>query len=187
MLNGALNATAPNINGYIEPKRFMYEMNQEIPGIFNKLDGWASHSYPQPNFAGSPYSTGLWSIKAYEDELSYLKKVLGVTKSFPVFITETGWAHSQGDSYNGTYPDAQVAAQNYKIAFEEVWLKDDRVRAVTPFTIFYNPPFDHFSWINRDGVPYEQYETVKRIKKIKGEPATLQKTQMQISDCQNQP
>lgn len=187
MLNGALNASAPNGNGYINPLTFMYQMDQEVPGIFEKLDGWASHPYPQPNFSGSPYDTGLWSIKAYEDELGYLKTALGVKKDLPVFITETGWPHAEGNPYNGSYLNAQTVAQNYKTAFEEVWLKDNKVRAVTPFTILYNPPYDHFSWVNSNGVPYEQYEVVKKIKKIKGEPASLQKTQMQISNCQNQP
>lgn len=187
MLSGALNASAPNGGGYINPLSFMYQMNREVPGIFEKLDGWASHPYPQPNFSGSPYDTGLWSIKAYEDELAYLKNVLGVKKGLPVFITETGWPHAEGNPYNGSYLNAQTVAQNYKTAFEEVWFKDDEVRAVIPFTILYNPPYDHFSWVNSDGVPYEQYEVVKKIKKIKGEPASLQKTQMQISNCLNQP
>lgn len=185
MLNGALNASAPNGGGYINPLTFMYQMNQEIPGIFTKLDGWASHPYPQPNFSGSPYDTGLWSIKAYEDELNYLKITLKVTKDLPVFITETGWPHAEGNPYNGSYFNTQKVAQNYQTAYEEIWLKDGRVRAVTPFTILYNPPYDHFSWINSEGVPYEQYEVVKKIRKIKGEPASLQKTQMQISSCQN--
>jgi len=187
MLNGALNASASNGNGYINPLSFMYQMNQEVPGIFEKLDGWASHPYPQPNFSGSPYDTGLWSIKAYEDELNYLKTALDVKKDLPVFITETGWAHAEGSPYNGSYFNAPTVAQKYKAAFEDVWLKDDRVRAITPFTILYDPPYDHFSWVNSDGVSYEQYEVVKKINKTKGEPASLQKAQMQISNCQTQP
>lgn len=185
MLNGALNSSAPNGYGYIEALYFLYQMNQRSPGIFDKLDGWASHSYPQPNFAGSPYNTGMWSIKSYESELYYLKNTIGLKKDLPVFITETGWAHAQGKSYNGIYINASAAAQNYKIAYEEIWLKDDRVRAVTPFTIIYNAPYDHFSWINEDGVPYEQYEAVKGIKKIKGSPSILEKTQLQISSCES--
>ena len=182
MLNGALNSSAPDGNGYINALSFLYQMNQEIPGIFSKLDGWASHSYPQPNFSGNPYATGLLSIKSYENELAYLK-TLGVEKDLPVFITETGWAHAQGENYNSSFYTAQQAAEFYRIAFEEIWLADDRVRAVTPFTVFYKAPFDHFSWINNDGVPYEQYEVVKKIKKVKGEPATLQETSLVISDC----
>jgi len=183
MVNGALNASASG-SGYIDLKSFLYSMNQEVPGIFDKLDGWASHSYPQPNFSGSPQDTGLWSIRAYEEELSYLKNTLGVTKDLPVFITETGWAHAEGAAYNNSYLNAEDVAKNYKAAFEEVWLKDSRIRAVTPFTIIYNAPYDHFSWINSDGVGYVQYETVKKLNKVKGEPASLQKTQIQISNCQ---
>lgn len=183
MLNGALNSSAPDGNGYIGALSFLYQMNIAVPGIFNKLDGWASHSYPQPNFAGSPYATGLLSVRAYETELNYLKNTLGVTKELPVFITETGWAHAEGENYNASFYNASQVAQNFKIAFEEVWLKDDRVRAVTPFTVYYKAPFDHFSWINEDSVPYEQYEVLKKINKIKGKPATLIKTKLLVSDC----
>ncbi len=183
MLNGALNSSAPDGNGYIGALFFLYQMNQEVPGIFDKLDGWASHSYPQPNFSGSPYDTGLWSIRSYDAELNYLKNTLGVTKVLPVFITETGWGHAEGSSYNASFYNAHQVAQNYKDAFENIWLKDDRVRAVTPFTVYYKAPFDYFSWINNDGVPYEQYEVLKKVKKVKGEPASLQKTQLAISDC----
>ncbi len=187
ILNGALNSSAPDGKGYISALSFLYQMNTAVPGIFNKLDGWASHSYPQPNFAGSPYATGLLSIKSYETELDYLKNNLGLIKELPVFITETGWAHAEGESYNSIFFPANQVAQNFKIAFEEIWLKDARVRAVTPFTIYYKAPFDHFSWINNDGVPYEQYEVLKKIKKVKGEPASLQKTQLTVSDCQQTP
>lgn len=183
MLNGALNSSAPDGNGYIGALSFLYQMNAEVPGIFDKLDGWASHPYPQPNFAGSPYSTGLLSIRSYENELAYLK-ALGSDKELPVFITETGWAHAEGESYNAIFYNASQVAQFFKIAFEEIWLKDDRVRAVTPFTVYYKAPFDHFSWINEDGVPYEQYEVLKKVSKVRGEPASLQQTQMMISDCQ---
>lgn len=183
MLNGAVNSSAPDGSGYIGALSFVYQMNAEIPGIFNKLDGWASHSYPQPNFAGSPYGTGLLSVKSYESELAYLK-TLGLSKELPVFITETGWAHAEGESYNSSFYNASQVGQFFKIAFEEIWLKDDRVRAVTPFTVYYKTPFDHFSWINEDGVPYEQYEVLKKVKKVRGEPASLQQAQMVVSDCQ---
>ncbi|MBU0650113.1 hypothetical protein KJ605_01535 [Patescibacteria group bacterium] len=183
MLNGAVNSSAPDVPGYVSAPAFLYQMNQEVPGIFNKLDGWASHSYPQPNFCGSPQATGFFSIQAYAAELAYLKNTLGVTKELPVFITETGWAHAEGAAYNGSFFDAEKVAQNYQTAFETVWLKDERVRAVTPFTVYYKPPFDHFSWINEDGVPYRQFEVVKNIPKIKGEPASLQVTQMTVSAC----
>ncbi len=182
MLNGAMNSSAPDGKGYINALSFLYQMNQEVPGIFEMLDGWASHPYPQPNFSGSPYAVGLLSIRSYENELNYLK-TLGLKKDLPVFITETGWAHAEGENYDPSLYNAEQVAQFFKIAYEEVWLRDDRVRAVTPFTVFYKPPFDHFSWIDKDGVPYEQYEMIKKLDKIKGEPSSLQKFITTISDC----
>ncbi|KKS17061.1 MAG: hypothetical protein UU72_C0008G0043 [candidate division WWE3 bacterium GW2011_GWB1_41_6] len=174
MINGALNTSASTNEVSTDAEIFMKKMNEKVPGIFNQLDGWASHSYPQPNFSGKPDGKGRLSIRAYESELDFLKKEMGVKKELPVFITETGWAHAEGESYNSSYLTAEFVGKYFKQAYEKVWMKDDRVWAVTPFTIWYEPPYDHFSWVNRDGVPYEHYEVVKSIKKVKGTPAKLE-------------
>jgi len=184
LLNGGLNVSADSNSQTLDAFSFMYAMNAEIPGIFNKLDGWASHSYPQPNFSGNPYAIGRWSIRAYENELDYLKNVLGVEKNLPVFITETGWAHAEGKDYDASFLPVSAISEFFKIAYEEVWLKDDRVRAVMPFTIWYGSPFDHFSWINDDKVPYKHYEVVKSIKKVKGNPQKLEEGVLEPSTCQ---
>lgn len=184
IMNGAMNISAGDTREHIDAFDFMKQMDESVPGIFNKLDAWASHPYPQPNFSGSPYDTGRMSIKAYETELDYLKNTLHVTKDLPVFITETGWAHAEGQDYNSSYlPDKQVA-ENYKIAFEDVWLKDDRVRAVMPFTVIYDPPFDHFSWVNRDKVPYLHYDVIKALKKVSGEPPALETGGITSPNCE---
>lgn len=184
MLNGAFNISAPTNEEHMDAFEFMARMNQEVPGIFNKLDGWASHPYPQPNFSGNPYAQGRWSIRAYENELAFLENSIGMEKKLPVFITETGWAHAQGREYNASFIDAELAAEYMKIAYEEVWLPDERVRAVTPFTIRYPAPFDHFSWINEDGVPYAQYEKVKSLDKISGNPPHFEVREIKVSGCQ---
>lgn len=186
MLNGALNVSAPNTGitscgdlpdvsceAYMDAFTYMSKMDASVPGIFSKLDGWASHSYPQPNFSGDPYDKGRWSIRAYEQELTYLKENLGVEKELPVFITETGWAHAEGENYNTSYYDVATISKFFKDAYEDVWLPDDRVVAVTPFTIKFDPPFDHFSWVNKDNIPYKHYEVVKNMNKVKGEPQML--------------
>ncbi len=183
MLNGALNVSSPNDEENIDASDFMIGMNNKVSGIFEKLDGWASHPYPQPNFSGSPYSTGRRGIRAYEDELNFLKDELGVEKKLPVFITETGWAHAEGEKYNSSFPPVSKVADYFKIAFEEVWLKDDRVRAVMPFTIRYDAPFDHFSWINKDKVPYLHYEVVKKMEKVEGKPPTIVTGSVEIHNC----
>jgi len=184
MLNGALNASAPTNADNMESFEYMTQMNAAVPGIFNKLDGWASHSYPQPNFSGSPKDTGKLSIQAYAAELKYLKDKLGVTKSLPVFITETGWAHAEGSTYAASFLTDEVVAENFKAAFKDVWEKDDRVRAVMPFTIRYDPPFDHFSWLNPDNVPYKHYDVVKSMDKVKGAPPALKTGEISIGNCQ---
>ncbi len=183
IMNGAFNISASTNTTHMDAFEYMKKMNEAVPGIFDKLDAWASHPYPQPNFTGNPNDTGRWSIRAYDDELNYLKNNLGVTKSLPVFITETGWAHAEGEMYNASYLPSTMVAKFFKTAYEGVWLKDDRVRAVMPFTVRYNPPYDHFSWVNRDNVPYLHFDEIKKIKKVAGDPPTLVSSQVSVSKC----
>lgn len=183
VMNGAFNVSANDTNSSMDSFEYMGEMNKAIPGIFDKLDGWASHPYPQPNFSGDPHADGRWSIRAYDDELDYLKNNLGVKKELPIFITETGWAHAEGNSYNSSYLPVDTVGEFFKIAFEEVWLKDDRVRAVMPFTIRYNAPYDHFSWVNSDNVPYKHYDVIKSLEKVKGDPPKMSIQILEVGNC----
>ncbi|TXI31248.1 MAG: hypothetical protein E6Q58_05380 [Niabella sp.] len=171
IMNGAFNASARTGGDYLDARTFMRRMHKQMPGIFTRLDGWASHPYPQPNFTGSPKATGRDSIRAYEWELEILKEDFDVnTDRLPVFITETGWPHKEGENDNRSYLDKYKTADYIKEAFENVWLKDDRIVAVTPFTVRYDEPFDHFSWITKEGNNYPQFDAVKSIKKVKGNP-----------------
>jgi len=183
VMNGALNVTAADNTVSMDAFKYMQRMNVEVPGIFNKLDGWASHSYPQPNFSGNPYTWGRWGIRAYEDELAFLKNTLKVKKELPVFITETGWAHAEGENFNYSYLPVNTVADFYKIAYEEIWLKDDKVRAVMPFTIRYDVPFDHFSWVNKDNIPYKHFDTIKSLKKVSGNPPKIVTEMFEVTSC----
>ncbi len=190
IMNGAFNASARTGGNYLDAESYMIRMNSKIPGIFNKLDGWASHPYPQPNFAGSPNATGRDSIRAYDWELSVLSKRFGIdTKKLPVFITETGWAHKESEAANnGEHVDYRLdqyqTADNYRAAFENVWLKDDKVVAVTPFTVRYDPPHDHFSWITKSGTPYPQFNAIKDIEKVKGKPPVVNYVKSKVIVCE---
>ena len=177
MLNGAFNSSARTGGGYIDEKNFLLAMDNAVPGIFGRLDGWASHPYPQPEFRGSPYSEGRDSIKAYEWELDLLDELFGV-RNLPVFITETGWAHSEGESYNDNFLSQDIVASYFVRAFTEIWGPDTRVVAVTPFTIRYDPPFDHFSWIDVDEDFYPQFRAVQSLPKIEGKPPFLIKKEV---------
>ncbi len=146
---------------------FLQQMLQAKPDLFNYLDGWVSHSYPNPGFAGSPDDSGRGTIRGYEWELNYLKS-LGVSKDLPVFITETGWSNEA--------VSLEQIGQNYVAAFA-LWVADSRVRAVTPFIFNYQQqPFLKFSWQKPDSEDfYPQFDAVKNLSKIVGEPQQEQK------------
>ena len=137
--------------------------------IINYIDGWASHSYPNPGFSGSPSGYGRGTVRTYEWELELLKE-LGVNKTLPVFITETGWKRTVNN-------DELRVSSYFQTAYEEVWNKDDRVKAVTPFVFDYQgDPFLEFSWRQHNSQEfYPQYFTVQSMTKLKGEPEQIEK------------
>lgn len=163
VLPAGFDQDAPNSKTTMDEKIYIERMIKKEPELFNFIDGWNSHSYPNPSFSGSKTDTGRRSIKGYEWELNLLSS-LGIKKDLPVFITETGWVRSKKN-------DEQKVAENLKYAYEEVWIKDKRIVAVTPFIINYTEePFYDFSWKNKDGSYFPIYETIKNSQKIKGEP-----------------
>jgi len=141
---------------------FLSQMNSSTPDLFDRINGWSSHSYPNPGFAGSPNASGRGTVRGYEWELGYLRSI-GITKDLPVFITETGWSNE------ALSPD-QIG-QNLSSAFN-LWLADSRVRAATPFVLNYQgEPFLKFSWQKHSSADfYPQYEVVKNLPKISGSP-----------------
>ncbi len=183
VMNAGFDASAPNQPPNFEEEiSYLQQMNQEVPGIFDKLDGWDSHSYPNPEFVGSPDAQGRGTVRGYLWELGQLQS-LGVTKNLPVFITETGWKHAEGLNYNSYLPNADTVASYYKSAFETAW-NDTKIAAVTPFLLNYQePPFDHFSFkkvatplpgpeVSEIKSPqyYTPYQTLSRLPKVSGKP-----------------
>lgn len=151
VLNAGFDASAPPKPPlYLDEWSFLKLMEKEVPGIFNKLDGWVSHSYPNPGFAGSPEASGKGSIRTWAWELQKLQE-LGVTKDLPVFITETGWKHAEGLNLDKSLPVAETVGKYLQKAFQEAW-NDNRIAAVTPFLLDYQQfPFDHFSFKKING------------------------------------
>ena len=134
--------------------------------LIKYIDGWSSHSYPNPGFSGSPYAIGRGTVRTYEWELGRLRE-LGITKELPVFITETGWKRGSEN----------IVADNFQTAYDQIWLPDNRVMAVTPFVLDYQgDPFLEFSWKKYSSQNfYQQYFTVQSMSKIKGEPEQVEK------------
>jgi hypothetical protein len=118
VLNGALDAYAPSASFgktfSIDAERFMEGMVAEVPDVFERLDGWASHAYPLGPFGEHPGRQVFKiddarsnatprrqpppeirnrGVNGYEWELWKLKQ-LGMTRELPVYITESGWRHT---------------------------------------------------------------------------------------------
>ncbi len=183
VLNAGLDASAPDkYPSYADETTFLSQMEAAVPGIFNKLDGWVSHSYPNPGFAGSPDASGRGTVRTWAWELNYLKN-LGVNKTLPVFITETGWKHAEGLDYDKSLPNADTVADYLKDAFTNAW-NSSQIVAVTPFLLNYQQaPFDHFSFKKLTGEPqnlkilgasypdyYPPYQAMMDLPKVAGHP-----------------
>ena len=176
MLAG-LDLSAPSsYPNYEDAEVFLRRLSLNKDSLQN-IDALSSHSYPNPGFSGNPWDNGRKSIRGYLWELELLKE-LGVEKELPVFITETGWERKiQSSNFKVQSDEENRVANNFEIAYTQVWLSDDRVKAVTPFVLDYQgDPFLGFSWkkINSQEY-YQQFNTIKSMNKIKGDPEIIEK------------
>ena len=134
---GLDNAAATTKTSYNE-YTFMRQMNNEIPGIFNQIDGLGSHSYPNPAFSEPPSVLNSESIDSFYYEHSLAQRLSG--KDLPIFITETGWSRGEVSE--------KTIAKYFHTAFTNVW-DDPNVVAVTPFLLEAGSgPFLNFSLLN---------------------------------------
>ncbi len=159
VLPAAMDLAAPNGSVTKEAFTYLEEMRQADVQIFDYIDYWNSHSYPNPGFSGAATQTGQKSISGFVNELAYLKEKTG--HEYRTFITETGWAENASTlrNLNGYY---QYAAQH-------VW-SDPRVIAVTPFVLQGDPgPFSAFTFINRKGQPTQQYQAYQNAIRLLAE------------------
>ncbi|OGM76517.1 hypothetical protein A2208_00810 [Candidatus Woesebacteria bacterium RIFOXYA1_FULL_43_16] len=164
VLPAGLDASAKNTTSTMDESTFLKRMLVAVPNLFDSLDGWVSHSYPNPGFSGSETDTGRGTIGSFDWELNYLKS-LGVTKELPVFITETGWSNKE--------VDPNKISDMYGYAFRKIW-NDNRVVAVTPFILNYpQEPFAEFSWKKADNSFYPYYSSIQAVSKISGEPVQI--------------
>ena len=170
ILPAGLDAASFNTEKSMEISKYLLNLINSNPAFFDYIDGWTSHSYPNPNFSASPYLTGKGSIKSYLWEISYLAK-LGLIKNLPIFITETGWAHREGKLFNFTYPSSDQVAKYFDVSFSSIWAEKNLV-AIAPFLLNYQDyPFDHFSWKKTDNSTfYPQYNAVREISRVSGRP-----------------
>jgi len=160
ILSAGLDNASSNIDGQsVNEYSFMRQMDSAVPGIFGKIDGLASHSYPNPGFSQPP-SDGYESTSSFKYEEDLAQNLSG--KQLPVFITETGWTDTQiPESTQATY---------YKDTFTSIW-NDKNVIAVTPFLLRAGEgPFAQFSFIKDGSQKADKYKALQDLPKNKGEP-----------------
>lgn len=158
VLSTALDLAAPDkSNQFMSAANVYQQIHLYRPEYFDNFDALATHYYPQ----NSP--------RNHSWELNLLKK-MGVKNNFPVYITETGWPHREGEVYSNQYYTAQTSA-NLLLQDFNLWQKDNRVIAVTPFIYnFPHPPFDHFSWLDQSETLYPAYQKVVNTPKNQNKP-----------------
>jgi len=160
ILNAGLDGAAPNNHVLMDEYTYLKRMEAAVPGIFQKLDGWNSHSYPNPDFSAKPYENRRNTIYGFRYELSFLGQY-GVN-SKPVFITETGWRK------DGITP--VTIGKFYEQAFNAVW-SDKNIVAITPFLLTAGAgPFEKFSFTDGGGNPLDHFIKYVSIPKIAGKP-----------------
>ncbi len=143
VLPAAMDLAANNSTDTREAFAYLESMYQFQPEVFQKIDYWNSHSYPNPDFAASPKRTGQNSLRGFTYELNWLKNKTG--RELEVFITETGWASSYLTNY--------YLSDYYLYAMQHIW-SHEKVRAVTPFIMKGSPgPFASFSFFDAASNP----------------------------------
>ncbi|MCB9583327.1 MAG: hypothetical protein H6717_40210 [Polyangiaceae bacterium] len=143
--NGAPGTLAATFLGY---------MNDGVPGVFDKIDAFASHSYPAKGEGWgffAPYAESGPGLTYFEKELAAIGK-----PSMKVLITETGWT-IQHESYS--WSRDQVADFTVD-ALKNVWLTHPNILGITPF-ILRDSAWDKFAWTQLNGTPYPVYTKVR--------------------------
>ena len=148
VMPAAMDLAAPNGVETMEAFNFLNRVDQYNPWLFEQMDFWNSHSYPNPGFSASPTRTGQNSLRGFEYELNYLKNKTG--RDFEVMITETGWVDN-----NLT---RSWLTQYYTYAIQHVW-SHPQVKGVTLFLLRGAPgPFESFSFFDQANQPTNIFE-----------------------------
>lgn len=161
LILGGMDASAPNdFHKYINGFAFLEDL-LKTTDIVNKIDGFSSHSYPNPAFSQPPIDFKRISVATYRFEYDLINKYS--KKKIPAFITETGWSDK-------TIPP-DIISEYYRTTFENIWGRDkDKIVAITPFLLAAGgEPFEQFSFF-KNGKPSDFLKTVLSLTKSKGKP-----------------
>ena len=173
ILSTGLDLASPdNPPQYLSAPTVYRQIISYQPQYFKHIDAISSHSYPNHGFVGRPTDVGRYSIRGFQWELNFLQS-LGVQKTLPVFITETGWPHREGQTNNDSYYTSSTTSDFFKAAIQ-TWSQNPHVQAITPFIYNYpNPPFDHFSWLDSNENLYPSYKQIIDLPKKTNQPQQI--------------
>jgi hypothetical protein len=162
MIGAGMDNAAPDAApDYMNEYTYFRAMQDAVPGIFNQMDGFASHSYPNPGFSQPPEVKTSKSIASFAFERDLIRTFRN--SDIPVFITETGW--------NSPSISDETKAQYYHDAFDTVW-SDPGIVMIAPFLLRAGGgPFQGFSFFAENGSPTKQYDMLKNLYKVRGVPA----------------
>lgn len=162
IINAGLDNAAPREGTkYMNQYDYIRGMNAAVPGIFNQIDGWSSHSYPNPGFSQAPNAFSRMGVGSFAHEKQLIKSLSN--KDLPVFITETGWT-------TDAVSDNQIA-KYYQQTWHTIWA-DPSIVAITPFLLqAHGGPFQQFTLIKDDGSFTKQYEALVALPKRQGFPS----------------
>lgn len=162
IIASGLDNAAPNDKvKYMDNLVYLSEMVKYNPLIFEKIDGFASHSYPNPGFSAPPLQNKVEGVTTYQYEYNLINQ--HTTSKKPAFITETGWDSNK-------LPESTIA-KYYQITYDSFWTKDkDKIVAITPFLLnSQGGTFDVFSFV-KNGRQTQYYKIAKKMEKTKGQP-----------------
>ena len=133
-----------NDKGGITGLQYIQGMMNAIPNIFDKIDWFASHSYPSSGIGygfNAPYNNAIIGLTYYKQELQL------IGRDVQVIITETGWATNPPDPSEPTCTQQDKATWNIN-AYNGLYLNDSLIMGVTPFMLM-----DEY-WGNEIGFDY---------------------------------
>jgi len=138
---------------------FLAQMAAAVPGVFDRIDAFASHSYPAEGEGWGffvPYDRAGPGLRYFETELSTIGRT-----DLDVLMTETGWPAVHGGV---TYASHDQVASWTRQAYEGVWLTHPRIRAIMPFILQDTGGWDGFAWVAGDGSRRPVYTEVRALR-----------------------
>lgn len=153
IISAGFDSSAPNGLDSMNEYDYLQAMNNRLPNILSKIDGFSSHSYGNPGFSSYPNIWSPISVANYRFEENYLLSLGGTRPR--IFITEAGW---------------HTDYQYYEYAFRNIWT-DDNIVAITPFVYSaQDGPFEGFSFVDSNGNLKPFAVILQNLPKTAGKP-----------------